>query len=385
VIGVFAQIQSGLARLEAMSAVKRLQRSLGYYLEQALWDEAADLFTTDASLEIALDGVYHGRDRIRHYLHALGGGRRGLQHGQLRECLQLQPVIHVASDATSAKARWRALILSGRYGRHATWAEGPYENEYCAEGGVWKISKLHWYQTFDVPYEGGWARHADSTLGKHVSTLTPDAAPTAQYQVWPGVYTPPFHFEVVGEGSPEKEPAGDATLADLEHRIRTMEDTAAIENVIGAYGYFLDKQLWDRLAELFAEDATMEVSLRGVYVGRQNIRRALELFGPNGIQPGTLHNHMQLQPVIHVAADGRRAWARSRALSQLGSYQGTSLWHGGVYESEFVKIGGVWKFRRDHIYTTYFADYQRGCAFGARAAPEPSEAIPPDAPPHRAL
>ncbi len=364
--------------------MRRLQRSFGYYVDQGSWDEAADLFTADASIEIALDGVYEGRESIRRYLYALGGGRRGLAYGDLRECLQLQPVVHVAPDAATAKARWRALILSGRCGERASWSEGPYENEYRREEGIWKISRLHWYQTFDVPYDGGWAANADVTGGKHVSgALRPDAEPTEIYEVWPGVHTPPFHFATVGAWNDpgQHSSTSDPALAALEHRTRLLEDAAAIESLIGAYGYYLDKQLWDRVTELFAEDGSMEVSLRGVYVGKRSIRRALELFGPHGIQPGSLHNHFQLQPVIHVAADGCRAWARSRAFSQLGTYQGAALWHGGIYECEFIKIEGVWKYKRDHIYTTYFADYTRGWAFGARTAPKPSDTVPPDSPP----
>lgn len=378
------RLNSRLARLEAAAAVKRLQRAFGYYLDQGLWDEVADLFTADASLEVALDGVFTGRDRIRRFFYELGQGRRGLSYGELHECLQVQPVVHITADEACAKGRWRALILCGRQGERASWAEGPYENEYRCDQGIWKISRLHWYQTFQVPYEGGWAGNIDATGGTRVSgTLRPDAEPTELYDVWPGVYTPAFHYTSAGAwGNDEIDPAADEpALAALERRTLRLEDAAAIENLIGAYGYFLDKQQWDRLVELFAADGSMEVSLRGVYVGRRSIRRALELFGPQGIQPGYLHNHLQLQPVIHIAADGRRAWARSRALSQLGTYQGTALWHGGIYECEFVKVAGVWKYKHDHIYTTYFADYERGWAHGARAAPKPSDAIPPDLPP----
>ena len=191
---LLSRLNARLARLEAASIVKRLQRAFGYYVDQALWDEVADLFTADASLEVALDGVYEGRNRIRQYLYALGKGRRGLAYGELHECIQLQPVVHISSDGASAKARWRALILSGRWGEHATLAEGPYENEYRCDQGIWKISRLHWYQTFEVPYDGGWARNIDASGGKRVSrSLSADAEPTERYDVWPGACTPPFH------------------------------------------------------------------------------------------------------------------------------------------------------------------------------------------------
>ncbi len=189
-------LEAQAARLEDVSAIKRLQRAYGYYFDAAEWDQIADLFADDGSIEIGLDGVYVGKARIRQYLHALGGGRAGLRAGELNEYMQLQPVIDVAPDGLTARGRWRALVLAGEYHRTALWGEGPYENEYVKQSGVWKIKKLHWYQTFMVPYAGGWAAHRDVNGGRYVSgRLPPDAPPSERYQTWPGVYTPPYHYE----------------------------------------------------------------------------------------------------------------------------------------------------------------------------------------------
>jgi len=394
-----ASLELQTSRLEAASAVKRLQRAFGYYLDKALWDEAAELFSDDGTIEIALDGVYRGQDRIRQYFYALGGGRSGLTSGTMREWFQLQPVVSVAADGLTAKARWRAFILAGELGKHAFWGEGPYETEYVKQRGVWRFARLHWYQTFIVPYEGGWPRNRDATGGVFVSrTLAPDEPPSERYETWPGVHVPAFHYGSPVEVLPHVEPAnapedgaaprGDAathalvqSIASLEQRLRQLHHVQQIENLISAYGYYLDKQQWEALAALFADDATMEISQRGVYVGRAHIRKALELFGPPGVEPNHLHNHQQLQPVIHVQADGRRAWARSRAFGQLGVFQSGGIWHGGVYENEFVNESGVWRFKRDHVYTTYFAPYEGGWMHGPRPAAKASDRIPPDQPP----
>lgn len=187
--------QTEVERLEDIKAIKILQRAYGYYVDQALWDEVADLFTDDASAEFAKGGVYQGKDRIRTFLYKLGNDKTGLTDGQLNEHIQLQPVVHISEDGMTAKARWRALILAGQYGERAVWGEGPYENEYRKENGIWKISKLHWYQTFIVPYEGGWGASTDVTGGHVVEdVLPPEQPPTENYDVWPGVYVPPFHY-----------------------------------------------------------------------------------------------------------------------------------------------------------------------------------------------
>jgi len=423
-----SRLESEAARLQDVSDLERLQRAYGYYLDAAQWDQMADLFADDGSIEIGLDGVYKGKARVRQYLHTLGHGRVGLAPGELNAHMMLQPVIDVASDGRTAKGRWRALIMAGEYGKSALWGEGPYENDYVKQNGVWKIAKLHWYQTFMVPYRGGWARNKDVNGGIYVSKeLPPDAPPTERYATWPGVYIPPYHYRKApaasvtsGRASQDAEigarAAGDATpaavagaapastsdaaaadsaeggddpaiaelrqaAADLQRRTSRLEDVDAVERLVSIYGYYLDKQQWDDLANLFAEDGSMEISLRGVYVGRRSIRRALELFGPQNIEPEHLHNHIQLQPVIHVSADGTRAWSRSRALSELGTYSRLGMWGDGVYENEYVKVNGVWQIAKDHIYTTFFVPYDQGWLNGAGPAPRVSEKIPPDRPP----
>jgi hypothetical protein len=167
----------------------------------------------------------------------------------------------------------------------------------------------------------------------------------------------------------------------LRQRIERLQDVDQIENLVGIYGYYLDKQQWDLLTDLFAEDGSMEISLRGIYVGKKSIRRALELFGPQNIEPAHLHNHIQLQPVIHISADGLHAWSRSRALSELGTFERVGMWGDGAYENEYVKQQGIWKIKKDHIYTTFFATYDQGWQSGAGRAPKVSPKIPPDLPP----
>lgn len=376
-----AQVEADADRIADANAIKRLQRAYGYYVDQAKWDDVANLFAKTGTIEIAKDGVYVGQERVRAYLYALGGGKVGLSEGRLNEHFQLQPVVDVAADGQSAKARWRAFIMSGQYGQSARWGEGTYENEYVKENGVWKIAKLHWYQTFMVPYQGGWAKNKDETGGVFVSKqLPPDRPPSDNYDVWPAVYIPPYHYGT-RVAQPARQKSSDPAIAALQHRVQLLQDTDEIEKLVSMYGYYLDKQQWDQLAELFAEDSTMEISQRGIYLGRKGVRRALELFGPQNIEPNHLHNHIQMQPLITVAPDGERAWVRSRALSELGTFGSIGVWGDSVYENEFVKENGVWKFKHDHLFTTFFAPYEPGWAMGARPTPKRSEKIPPDLPP----
>jgi len=171
------------------------------------------------------------------------------------------------------------------------------------------------------------------------------------------------------------------TVDRLAERITRLRDIDQIERLVSIYGYYLDKQQWADLTDLFAADGTMEISQRGIYVGKPSIRRALELFGPQNIEDQHLHDHIQLQPVIHISADGLHAFSRSRALSALGTFQRVGVWGDGVYENEYVKEGGIWKIKKDHVYTTFFATYEGGWQSAAGRSPKASEKIPPDRPP----
>ncbi|HEY8507510.1 MAG TPA: nuclear transport factor 2 family protein [Steroidobacteraceae bacterium] len=182
-------------KLEATRAVKKLQRAFGFYVDRGLWGEAADLFTDDGTIEIGLDGVYVGRERIREYLKRLHGGQEGLIYGQLNEWVTLQPAVFVSKDGRSATARWRDLGMLGQYKQHAEWRDGIYENTYVKENGIWKIKSLHLYVNFVAPYEKGWARLKPGeglTQSQASKEFPPDRPPTVQYKPFPETQVPPF-------------------------------------------------------------------------------------------------------------------------------------------------------------------------------------------------
>jgi hypothetical protein len=194
-----AAIEQRAARVDDINDVENLQRSYGYYLDKMLWEHVIDLFADNATMEVGLSGIYVGKESIRRYLYSLSGGEQGPIEGVLYDHLQLQPIVTVADDGLTAKGRWRAWILTGTSGSGSggNWGEGPYENEYVKENGVWKISKLHWYATYYVPYEGGWL-HATTDAVRSYSEgrgVEPDRPPSVQYEPYPAAFIPPFHYE----------------------------------------------------------------------------------------------------------------------------------------------------------------------------------------------
>ena len=113
------------------------------------------------------------------------------------------------------------------------------------------------------------------------------------------------------------------------------------------------------------------------------MRAALfNVFGKEGPQENRLGNHIQWQAVIHVAPDGKSAKARSRMMQQLAFGPRPSM-GASLYENEFVKEGGVWKFSVDHTYNTWGANYEGGWVkqTGRGGVPGLSKTYPPDTPP----
>jgi SnoaL-like protein len=381
-----AALEARADRIRDSNDIKRLQRAYGFYIDKGKWDDAADLFAPEATAEYANDGVYVGQDHIRAYFRKLGHDRMGLAEGEINNHMILQGVVHVAPDGMTAKARWRALIQVGEYKKSATWGEGPYEIEYVKQDGVWKINKLHWYMTFLAPYEGGWAKvkATDMPASETAKAVKPDRPPTGSYKPYPAAYLPPYHYENPVTGASvarAPEPPADPSLAAWHREVSRLEAHDAVENLQGIYGYYFDKNQWDQVADLFTDDATYEVAQRGVYKGKQHIRAALDLIGPQGVQPGVLNNELQLQPLIHVSADGKSAKARWRTLEMKGVHGKAGQWGEGVYENEYALDNGVWKISKLHYYVTFRADYDRGWSKNPLPIDKVSTRVPPDAPP----
>jgi hypothetical protein len=364
------RLEAHIESIESLRSIKRLQYAYGHYVEFGLWNDFADLFTADAVTNYQQGA--RGKDAVRRlFFEQVGQGKLGLSEGRIYPHILFQPVIHLAPDGRSAKGRWRILAMLGGYGGSATWYSGVYENEYVLEDGAWKISLLHSEPKVTAAYTAtGWK---DS--GTHV----------------------PFHYETARVATPAPDSAnrsagtanGHSTLPSLASRVdelaqraARLNDQAEVTNLLNTYGYAADRKLWNQVADLFAEDGTLELGLRGVYVGKASIRHALDQFGSHGLQEGERNDHVYLQTLVSVARDRRTANARGVELIMSTAPDGHSgELSEGVFENAFIHRDGGWKIQSVHFYPRMIVDAALGWAKSARPAPGPSREFPPDRPP----
>ncbi|MDR3721520.1 MAG: nuclear transport factor 2 family protein [Candidatus Acidoferrales bacterium] len=168
-------------------------------------------------------------------------------------------------------------------------------------------------------------------------------------------------------------------IAQIASQIQNSQDYIAINNLQDAYGYYVDKTKWDEVADLFTDDGSVEIGLRGVYKGKERVRAYMHHLGD--LKYGTLFNHSQLQPVVHIDLDGLHAHGRFRAYMQVGTLNSRAQWGDAVYENEYVKENGVWKIKKLHAYFTYYVNYYKGWDQGGDPPPGPIPGLPPDEPP----
>jgi hypothetical protein len=182
------------------------------------------------------------------------------------------------------------------------------------------------------------------------------------------------------------------TIEQLTQQVGILEDIHAIRRLQHAYGYYIDKCLYQETVDLFADDGQV-CFMGGRYKGKAGVKRLyVDYFGKrftggkNGPVYGFLLDHPQLQDIVDVAPDRKTAKARARSMMQAGSHESREggagalprqWWEGGVYENEYVRENGVWKIKVLNYNPCWHGPYETGWAHTPpRYSPFASETYP---------
>jgi hypothetical protein len=173
----------------------------------------------------------------------------------------------------------------------------------------------------------------------------------------------------------------EAKLIALEEQVRhltrsveILSDTNAVRRLQHAYGYYLDKCLYDEVVALFSPDSEVRF-MGGIFKGKVGAHRLYcDRFrknftgGHNGPIFGFLLDHPQLQDVIDIAPERDLAFGRFRTFMQAGRHESAKgdmrqWWEGGLYENTYAREDNVWKIKILNYRPVWHATFEKGWAY----------------------
>jgi hypothetical protein len=191
-------------------------------------------------------------------------------------------------------------------------------------------------------------------------------------------------FAVTASCGSKRETELKEQVEQLTNQLGILEDVNAIRKLQHAYGYYLDKCIYEEVVDLFAEDSEVHFN-GGVFIGKnKGVRRLyIDSFSQgftgkkNGPVFGFLLDHLQLQDIVDVAPDRKTAKGRFRTLMQAGAHIASKSgeaavkkgqppmqwWEGGIYENEYVREGNIWKIKVLNYNPLWHADYAKGWSY----------------------
>lgn len=153
-----ANLESKLARLDDIEAIKRLQKAYGYYVEHWMYEEIIDCFSDGPGVYLNwIEGVWKGKEGVRRYF-TNGGKSTPTPTGFSHQLMPTSGLITVALDGKSAKGRWYGFgaIFNSNHGKveKGEFTSGIYEVCYVKENSVWKIRSYDWIIPYVVRIDG---------------------------------------------------------------------------------------------------------------------------------------------------------------------------------------------------------------------------------------
>lgn len=348
-----AEQTARLADVRAIREIKRLQHVWAHYAEAGQWADMAALFTPDG---VWTDGtlIRSGRAEIAAQL-STGAG--GLAADALNVHLFLSPVITLSPDGKAARGRWHEVAMTGRNGSSAGWAGGIHVIDYVRSDDGWAIARMHYHPQFAGPYREGWT---------HVTPIVPMV---------------PYHYTPDQAGTPwgmDRPATAPLPASRIAAEAALLLDESLVQNLQAAFGFYLDRKMYDDIVDLFSDDAVIDIATVGRFEGKDGVRRALAGFGEAGLKTGELNDRPQLMPVVTLAADGRSAQLRNLEIGMTGQHAGETYWSATVQNFTFTKgAEGVWRIATLERYPRMRAAYADGWQKPLPAAlPQPGSAAP---------
>lgn len=155
----------------------------------------------------------------------------------------------------------------------------------------------------------------------------------------------------------------EARLKILEDEVTLLKDIEEIRKLQKSYCYYMERWQVEQILPLWSEDpeASAEIGNSGVYVGKKSIEKLYTLTIDNS--PEFLHVLPAINDIIDIDAGGKTAKGRWYGLGFWAvkvKGETRAIFSNGIWENEYIKENGKWKFKKLHWYETFSSPWEDG-------------------------
>lgn len=345
------ELARDLERVEALRAIKDLQRHYAQLGQSGRWEAMAACFASNGELNWGGETVT-GRAAIAAWLERRAGAMDGIAPGALHTEIIDQPLATLSRDGRSATVRWMAMRFLGDGAGEARIEGGLYVNDYAPEAGAWRLVRMRYHPQYEGNYAEGW-----TNVGRQDLPIVP------------------YHCtsDEAGQPIPPADSVAPPTrhgIAALAARVQRLGDEDAVRNLQNAFGYYVDRRMWPDAVDLFAEECAAELTPGEVHRGKPGVHHALAQMGPEGLTSGELNERPIFDLIVEVAPGGAEAHASGIEIGMLaGAARPRGAWSFGRFRNRFVKEDGLWKLKELRVHRLVEADYPSGWGSAPAAPP----------------
>jgi ketosteroid isomerase-like protein len=134
-------------------------------------------------------------------------------------------------------------------------------------------------------------------------------------------------------------------LGEQQLQIRRFQDIQELQELHSNYAYLLLARDWEKIVDLFTDDAVAILHGRGHFRGKAEIIDIFKNIVQHNSKGKGRDSHVAVQPVIHVDGDKATAqWLMFVISTDPATNHETIIQH-GRHEMEYVRIKGKWKIK----------------------------------------
>ncbi len=163
-----------------------------------------------------------------------------------------------------------------------------------------------------------------------------------------------------------------ARLETLEKKVEELDDINRIKRLHRIYSYYVMYMMRDEIADCFADHPDVALHwLEGTWLGKEGVKRYFGV-GTDRPEPSPdfIHQVMPVAGAIDVEPGGQRAKGRWYAFGGVNiprpDRPTNGSFVGGMYEIDYIKQDGVWKF----LIVKWVINYTVQCPEGSWNFPE---------------